>query len=81
MIINKVTNGFVVQSFDTETRKFVSQEFIASDEIEWETTEGESVGMCSRHGKECGAELIYGKGGVDEPYLNFEMKQPNTNKQ
>jgi hypothetical protein len=68
MIINKITTGFVVQKFDTETRKFISQEFIAGDETEWETVSGRPVGH--------DADLIYGKGGVDEPYLNFEMIQP-----
>jgi hypothetical protein len=36
MILNKITTGFVIQQYDTETKKFVSQEFIAGDEVEWE---------------------------------------------
>lgn len=42
MILNKITTGFVVQQYDTETKKFVSQEFIAGDEVVWEES-GEQV--------------------------------------
>ena len=62
--------GFVVQQFDTETRKFTNQEFIAEDGCEWETTNGDSLGL------EDDAELIYGKGGVDEPEFPLNMIQP-----
>ena len=44
MIINKVTVGFVVQKFDDETGKFISQDFIAGDEVTYEDAEyGDSV--------------------------------------
>ena len=43
MIVNKVTTGFVVQRFDTKTRKFLSQEFIASDECAFEDDDGDKV--------------------------------------
>lgn len=33
MKINKITTGFVIQTFDTELGKFVSQEFIAGDDV------------------------------------------------
>ena len=36
-IIQKITIGFVAQQFDTETQKFISQEFIGSDERTWES--------------------------------------------
>ncbi len=36
MIINKVTIGFVVQSFDTDTQSWVSQKFVAGDEVNYE---------------------------------------------
>jgi hypothetical protein len=42
MILNKVTTGFVIQQYDTETKKFVSQEFIAGDDVAWEES-GEPV--------------------------------------
>ena len=35
MILNKITTGFVIQSFDTETGKYFLQEFVAGDE-KWE---------------------------------------------
>jgi len=73
MIINKVTNGFVIQQFDTETRRFINQEFHGSDDHQWETNdEGILMGDNDRD-----RELIYGLGGVDEPYLNMEMVQPS----
>ena len=45
MIINKITTGFVIQQFDTEKQKFVSQEFIAGDEVDWETEVGQPADM------------------------------------
>jgi hypothetical protein len=70
MKINKITVGFVVQTFDTETRTFTNQEFVAADEVSWENGYSEPLDYVKD------AELIYGKGGVDEPYLNFDMVQP-----
>ncbi len=72
MIITKITNGFVCQRFDTETRRFVGQEFISADDSVWETDMGDA--LCKTDNAD--AELIYGKGGVDEPTLAMEMKQP-----
>lgn len=43
MKIQKITNGFVIQVFDTETQKFTSQEFIGGDQVEWETENGRPV--------------------------------------
>lgn len=40
MLLNKITIGYVVQTFDTELGKFVSQEFIASHKAEWEDQHG-----------------------------------------
>jgi hypothetical protein len=65
MIINKVTVGFVIQEFDTETRKFTNQRFIAGEDVQWEDGKGEVV---SKKGN-CW-------GGEDEPYLPFNMIQP-----
>jgi hypothetical protein len=45
MIINKITTGYVIQQFDTEKQKFVSQEFVAGDEVDWETEVGQPVDM------------------------------------
>jgi hypothetical protein len=43
MIVHKNTTGFVVQRFDTETRKFIDQEFVASDQVDYEDDSGNAV--------------------------------------
>ena len=73
MIITKVIYGWVNQQFDTETRRFVNQEFRGSDERHWEDEMGNELNMAN----ESNREAVYGLGGVDEPYLNMEMVQPN----
>ena len=45
MLINKVTTGFVIQVFDTGLKRFVSQEFVAGDECQYEDKDG--VPVCS----------------------------------
>lgn len=40
MLVKKITTGFVVQTFDTETKKWVSQEFVAGDECVYEDADG-----------------------------------------
>lgn len=37
--INKITVGWAVQVFDTETREWESQEFIGSDDVSFEDAE------------------------------------------
>lgn len=64
MIVTKVINGFVTQRFDTETGKFVSQEFIGSDDRCWEAEGGESLDFVPENAE------------GEEPYLNMEMVQP-----
>lgn len=78
MIIQKVITGFVVQKFDTETRKFISQEFIGSDDRDWELENGTAM-LNLNDDKD--AALVFGLGGVDEPYLNMEMIQPTPAEQ
>ena len=68
MVIKKITTGFVVQTFDTDIGKFISQEFIAGDECSYENsypTDGETV--------DSNLLEVDGK----EAYLPFEMTQPN----
>lgn len=43
MIVKKITVGFVIQDYDTETEKFVSQEFIAGDQVDWEDEDGNAI--------------------------------------
>jgi hypothetical protein len=39
MLINKITTGYVIQTYNTETGKCEAQEFIAGDECEYEFSE------------------------------------------
>ena len=67
MLLRKVTTGFVVQVFDTKTKRFVSQEFVAGDECEYENEIGDPVE----------SDMFEGEDG-QEVYLEYEMKQPNV---
>lgn len=69
MKINKITTGFVVQTFDTDSGKFTEQNFTAGDETTWNDHFGNQL--------ERNSELIVSHGWLDEPYLDFEMVQPN----
>ena len=74
MQVIKTTIGWVNQVFDTETKKFVSQEFVtstsfqfteAADTVMYEDTDGNQVGDIGN---------LMGK---PEPYLPFDMVQPD----
>ena len=75
MIINKITHGFVIQQFDTDKGRYVEQEFIAGDPVEYETTRVNG-----------GGEFVDDSGNIlgdvsssmphPEPYLSFHMVQP-----
>ena len=70
MQIIKTTIGWVNQVIDTETKQFVSQEFVAGDTVMYEDVDGNQVGDI---------ENLLGK---PEPYLKYDMVQPtqrNTN--
>jgi len=43
LLINKITTGFVIQVFDTDNKEFISQNFTASDECDYETQDGKPV--------------------------------------
>jgi hypothetical protein len=49
MIVKKVTTGFVIQSFDTNTRKYTGQEFIAGDQVDYETETGHPIESFSEY--------------------------------
>ena len=68
MLVKKITDGFVIQVFDTEKRQFVSQEFVAGDQCEYENKNGEAVG----------SDVLEVDG--KERYLPFHMKQPEPPK-
>jgi hypothetical protein len=68
VIVKKITTGFVIQDYDTEKRKFISQEFVAGDEVEVVYTR-------SNNGEYFDSSEVE---GLDESYLSFDMLQPNT---
>lgn len=43
MIIKKITVGYVVQTYNTKLNKYLSQEFVASNDVTLENEQGESV--------------------------------------
>jgi hypothetical protein len=43
MKINKITTGFVVQTYDTETGRCIDQSFIAGDQVDYEDENGDPV--------------------------------------
>jgi hypothetical protein len=69
MLINKTTVGFVVQVFDTEKGRFVSQHFVAGDECDYEDEKGDPVDR----------KLL--ESGGKEAYLAFDMVQPGRSGQ
>ena len=64
MIVSKITTGFVVQKFSTVTGKFISQEFVAGDQCDYEDDNGNAV--------DSNLLEVDGK----EVYLPFNMEQP-----
>ena len=66
--LHKITLGFAVQVFDTDTNSFISQEFVASDDTTYETPEGEAILGCH-----CPDEF--------REHLDIEVIQPNDNSQ
>lgn len=40
MLINKITVGFVIQQYDDHTGRCIRQEFIAGDQVDYETIAG-----------------------------------------
>jgi hypothetical protein len=78
MRIKKITVGFVSQTFDTDLGRFVSQEFVAGDQVDYEDEDGVPVGSDLLEVK----KKVKGKKGrmktvKEEAYLPLEMKQPN----
>jgi hypothetical protein len=69
MIIDKITTGFVVQKFDTDKQEWISQEFVASDQCDYEV-DGDEINV-----RDFTDRVI----GGSEPYLLFNMVQPNQN--
>jgi hypothetical protein len=64
MIIQKITAGFVTQSFDTEAQRWIEQNFTAGD-----------TSACEVCGEEICAERFSELAGGNS-YLPFDMVQP-----
>ena len=43
MKVNKIVIGYVTQTFDTEKKEWLNQEFVAGDETYFETDSGEKA--------------------------------------
>ena len=76
MLVNKITTGFVVQVFDTEKKKFISQEFVGGDPVESTRVTWSLYKFTyeTQDGKPVKSELLEVDG--QEVYLPFEMVQP-----
>jgi hypothetical protein len=66
MKINKITSGFVVQTFDTELQKWSGQEFVAGDQADYED---------AGTGTPVDPAQIWPTS--PEPHLPFLMQQPD----
>jgi hypothetical protein len=42
-MVNKITHGWVTQTFDENTGELMEQQFFAGDEVEFEDMNGESL--------------------------------------
>ncbi len=66
MKINKITTGFVIQTYDTDLGKWTGLEFVAGDQTDYE---------------EAGTGAILTPAEIwpnsPEPYLPFLMRQPD----
>jgi hypothetical protein len=60
MKVNKITTGFVIQTYDTETGRCVEQSFVADDQVDYEDQNGDPVGWQEQ----------------PEAYQPFDMVQP-----
>ena len=69
MLLRKITIGFVIQTYDTEVKRFVEQEFVAGDEVVFEDNNGDSLLQ----------ETLPEEFQVDgkQSYLPFDLVQPS----
>jgi hypothetical protein len=65
MLINKFTNGYVKQIFNTEKKQFIHQEFVAENCSEYEDEQGD-----------CSVDPSLLNVDGKEMYLPYDMVQP-----
>ena len=68
MLVKKITDGFVIQTYDTEKGKWLEQEFVAGDSCELEDGDGN-----------CLEDNPLVRPDGTEAYLPFVMVQPSAN--
>ena len=73
MKIKVITPGFVTQEFDTVKMEFTSQNFTASEQVDYEDAAGNNLDPIEA--AELGMEFDDGT----VPTLNFDMVQPKNN--
>ena len=66
MKIQKITVGFVTQTFDTDSQTWTDQNFTAGDDFTYEV-EGDEINV---------QDFLDRVVGHQEPYLPFDMVQP-----
>ena len=69
MLLKKITHGFVIQVLDPSKGRWTSQEFVAGDQTEYETEDGETINDL---------DFTEQAGVGEEPYLPFDMVQPEA---
>lgn len=69
MSINKITTGYLIQTWDTELKKWISQEFVADDQTEYEQVDGDRADPIEPH-------EVWPGWPDTEPYLPVEIRQP-----
>jgi hypothetical protein len=82
MLINKITAGYVMQTYNTETGKCESQEFIAGDECEYECSETEEdhiqSGSCASPCSQIAGVRQDWKTGQYVPTINGKDTSPTS---
>ena len=73
-MLKKVTAGFVIQEFDPDLKKFVSQEFVCGDEVTYEDTDADEETEPNEGNPELQDRFVNNEG--TEPYLPYLMYQP-----
>lgn len=70
MKINKITHGYVIQTWDTESKQWVGQEFVAGNPVEYEE---------AGTGRVLDPQEVWPD--TPEPYLPFLMMPMDENKE